>query len=199
MDDCFDLPLSLCALPIRATHNRHPRTSRSRDRFRHRSPSHGSARARPACNTHSASSAESLFPLLADHAACKVPHTARSTWLVQCHFPAGRRQGSLTIHDFSPHPFTLIRASDCLPHWLHLWIVCRVVKAMNKLQPIDLQGSAIKARSLPTSMSNKVVIILLATLIVSAMTVWLGLLGWGMVEILRSIAAWTKTLWTTIF
>jgi hypothetical protein len=70
---------------------------------------------------------------------------------------------------------------------------------MNKLQPIDLQGSAIKARSMPTPMSKRVVIIMLATLIVSAMTVWLGLLGWGMVEILRSIAAWIKTLWTTIF
>jgi len=48
-------------------------------------------------------------------------------------------------------------------------------------------------------MSKKVLIGLLAALIVSAMVVWLGFLGWGMVEILRSMAAFVKTLWTIIF
>jgi hypothetical protein len=70
---------------------------------------------------------------------------------------------------------------------------------MNNLQPVDLQDPGIKPRSLSTPMSKKVLIGLLAALIVSAMVVWLGFLGWGMVEILRSIAAFVKTLWTTIF
>jgi hypothetical protein len=70
---------------------------------------------------------------------------------------------------------------------------------MNNLQPIDLQGARIKPRSLPTPISRKVVIGLLAALIVSAMIVWLGLLGWGIVEILRSSAACIRSLWTTFF
>jgi hypothetical protein len=70
---------------------------------------------------------------------------------------------------------------------------------MNNLQPVDLQDPRIKPRSLPTPMSKKVLIGFLAVLIVSAMVVWLGFLGWGMVEILRSIAAFVKTLWTDIF
>jgi hypothetical protein len=70
---------------------------------------------------------------------------------------------------------------------------------MNNLQPVDLQDPRIKARSLSTPMSKKVLIGLLAALIVSAMVVWLGFLGWGMVEILLSMAAFVKTLWTIIF
>ncbi len=70
---------------------------------------------------------------------------------------------------------------------------------MNNLQPVDLQGARIKARSLSTPMSRKLVIGSLATLIVSAMIVWLGFLGWGVVEILRSLAAWIRSLWTTFF
>jgi hypothetical protein len=48
-------------------------------------------------------------------------------------------------------------------------------------------------------MSKKVLIGLLAVVIVSTMVVWLGFLGWGIVEILRSIAVFVKTLWTTVF
>jgi hypothetical protein len=68
---------------------------------------------------------------------------------------------------------------------------------MNNPRPVDLQGARINARSLPTPMNKKVTVGLLALLIVSAMTIWLGLLGWGMVEILRSIAACIRSLWTT--
>ncbi len=70
---------------------------------------------------------------------------------------------------------------------------------MNNLQPVDLQGARIKAQSLSTTMSRKVVIGFLATLIVSTMIVWLGFLGWGIVEILRSLAGWITSLWTIFF
>jgi hypothetical protein len=70
---------------------------------------------------------------------------------------------------------------------------------MNNLQPVDLQGARIKARSLSTPMSKKVVVGFLATMIAVAMIVWLGFLGWGMVEILRSLVACFRSLWTTFF
>jgi hypothetical protein len=40
---------------------------------------------------------------------------------------------------------------------------------------------------------------LLAVFIVSAMVIWLGLLGWGIIEILRSIAAGIRVLWEEFF
>jgi hypothetical protein len=70
---------------------------------------------------------------------------------------------------------------------------------MNNLQPVDMQGARIKARSSSNPISKKVVMGLLATMIATAMIVWLGFLGWGIVEILRSLAACTRSLWATFF
>jgi hypothetical protein len=70
---------------------------------------------------------------------------------------------------------------------------------MNNLQPVDMRGARIKTRSLSNPISKKVVMGLLATMIASAMIVWLGFLGWGIVEILRSLAACFRSLWTTFF
>jgi hypothetical protein len=72
-------------------------------------------------------------------------------------------------------------------------------RRMNTPRPVDLHGARVKAEPLSTPVSKKVVIGFLATLIVSAMIAWLGLLGWGMVEILRSVAACIRGLWTTFF
>jgi hypothetical protein len=70
---------------------------------------------------------------------------------------------------------------------------------MNNLQPVDMQGARIKVRSLSTPISKKVVMGLLAAMIALTMIVWLGFLGWGMVEILRSLAACIRSLWTAFF
>ena len=69
---------------------------------------------------------------------------------------------------------------------------------MNSLRPVDLEGAGIKARSYSTPISKKVLVGLLAALIVLAMVVWLGFLGWGMMELLRSIMVGVKPLWAKI-
>ena len=74
---------------------------------------------------------------------------------------------------------------------------CR--ERMNSPHPVDLQGSRIKARTLSGPASKKVLVGLLAVFIVSAMVIWLGLLGWGLIEILRSIAAGIRVLWGEFF
>jgi hypothetical protein len=70
---------------------------------------------------------------------------------------------------------------------------------MNSPHPVDLQGSRIKTRTLPAPASRKALVGLLAAFIVSAMVIWLGLLGWGLVEILRSMAAGIRVLWGEFF
>ena len=70
---------------------------------------------------------------------------------------------------------------------------------MNSPHPVDLQGSRIKARTLSGPGGKKVLVGLLAVFIVSAMVIWLGLLGWGIIEILRSIAAGIRVLWGEVF
>jgi hypothetical protein len=42
-------------------------------------------------------------------------------------------------------------------------------------------------------------IALLVVLIVSVMIAWVGFLGWGVVEILRTMATGIGSLWTKIF
>jgi hypothetical protein len=70
---------------------------------------------------------------------------------------------------------------------------------MSKLQPIDLQGTRIKNQSLSAPRNRRVIISLLVALIVSAMVVWLGLLGWGIIEILQSFATFTRSVWSALF
>ena len=70
---------------------------------------------------------------------------------------------------------------------------------MNSPPPVNLQDSKIKARTLSGAGSKRVLIGLLAALIVSAMVIWLGLLGWGIIEILRSMAAGIRVLWGELF
>jgi hypothetical protein len=43
------------------------------------------------------------------------------------------------------------------------------------------------------------VIGLLVLVILSVMIAWVGFLGWGVVEMLRTIASWTEGLWMKIF
>lgn len=64
---------------------------------------------------------------------------------------------------------------------------------MANLQPVDL-----KARSTSARTSRKIVIGLLGGLIVSVMIVWVGFLGWGVVEALKKIAAFVVSLWTSV-
>jgi len=50
-----------------------------------------------------------------------------------------------------------------------------------------------------TPASRKVVIALLVALIITVMIVWFGLLGWGVIELLRSIAGGLGALWAKLF
>jgi hypothetical protein len=70
---------------------------------------------------------------------------------------------------------------------------------MHNLKPIDFQNPEVKRRSLRSRKSRKIVIGLLGALIVAVMIVWLAFLGWGALEIGRSVLVGLKKLWTTLF
>jgi 4-hydroxybenzoate polyprenyltransferase len=68
---------------------------------------------------------------------------------------------------------------------------------MNDLHPIDLQDPEIKSRPSASGSSRKIAILLLASLIASAMIIWFAFLGWGIVGILHWFLAYIYSLWTT--
>jgi hypothetical protein len=70
---------------------------------------------------------------------------------------------------------------------------------MNNPRPVDLKYPNLKARSSSVGTSKRLLIGLLAALIVSVMIVWVGFLGWGVVEALSTIVAFMRSLWTTVF
>ena len=70
---------------------------------------------------------------------------------------------------------------------------------MNDLKPIDLKDPRIQSRSSARATRRRITIGLLATVIVTAMIVWLGFLSWGLLEILRAIGSYVAKLWSMIF
>jgi high-affinity Fe2+/Pb2+ permease len=66
---------------------------------------------------------------------------------------------------------------------------------MSNLLPFNLQDPRIKSRS-SSRASRKMVIALLIALIITVMIVWFGVLGWGVVEMLRALAGLISGLWT---
>jgi hypothetical protein len=70
---------------------------------------------------------------------------------------------------------------------------------MNNLKPIDLQDSRIKSGSLRARAGKKIAICALVVLIATVMVAWFGFLGWGVIEIIRSLAIGLQKLWTTFF
>jgi hypothetical protein len=61
---------------------------------------------------------------------------------------------------------------------------------MNDLKPLDLQDPRIKSGHAKGRAGKKAAIYFLVVLIVAVMVAWLGFLGWGVVELVRSIAAY---------
>ena len=70
---------------------------------------------------------------------------------------------------------------------------------MHQLKPVDLQNPRVMVSRTRTPASRKVVVALLVALIITVMIVWFGLLGWGVIELLRSIAGGLGTLWAKLF
>ncbi len=70
---------------------------------------------------------------------------------------------------------------------------------MHHLKPTDLQNPRVMVSRTHTPASRKVVIALLVALIITVMIVWFGLLGWGVIELLRSIAGGLGALWAKLF
>jgi len=60
---------------------------------------------------------------------------------------------------------------------------------------LNLQDPRVKLRS-SSRASRKMVIGFLIALIITVMIVWLGFLGWGVVEMLRALASLIGDLWT---
>jgi hypothetical protein len=69
---------------------------------------------------------------------------------------------------------------------------------MNNHQPVKLRGQSIKPSLSPQSARRKLLITLLSVVIVSVMIAWFGFLGWGMIEILRSLNEAAKALWSML-
>jgi hypothetical protein len=65
---------------------------------------------------------------------------------------------------------------------------------MSNPRPINLDEPRTAATS--AQLGRKILIVVLAALIMSTMTAWCGLIGWGAIELLRVIAAAIHRLWT---
>lgn len=70
---------------------------------------------------------------------------------------------------------------------------------MNNLQPIDLKDPRIKSSSSPGALRRRMVIAALVSIILMAMIAWLGFLGWGLFEILRTTGSYIAKLWSMLF
>jgi hypothetical protein len=70
---------------------------------------------------------------------------------------------------------------------------------MNNLKPVDLQDPRIKSGQSPARIGKKIAICSLVVLIVTIMVVWFAFLGWGAIEILRSLAVGVQKLWTALY
>ena len=60
---------------------------------------------------------------------------------------------------------------------------------------LNLQDPRVKLRS-SSRANRRMVIGFLIALIITVMIVWLGFLGWGMLEMLRALASLIGDLWT---
>jgi hypothetical protein len=63
-------------------------------------------------------------------------------------------------------------------------------------EAIKLRTDPIKAHFSLGEPRRKLPIALLATLMIPIMTVWFGVLGWGMIELLEWLGDFIKTLWS---
>jgi hypothetical protein len=70
---------------------------------------------------------------------------------------------------------------------------------MNNLSPVDLKDPRIKTQPSSGRAVRNLLIALLIVLIVSVMIVWIGFIGWGVVEVLKAIGIWIRNLWTATF
>ena len=70
---------------------------------------------------------------------------------------------------------------------------------MSNPRPINLREPGAGRRAPSAQIGKKTIIAGLAALVVSTMIAWCGLLGWGMVELLRLTATALYRLWTGLF
>jgi hypothetical protein len=70
-----------------------------------------------------------------------------------------------------------------------------VITRMNDLSSVHLPDPDLKPRVDSRRRTRKVIIGLLAALIAAAMIGWLGFLGWGVVELLRTGADFIDSVW----
>jgi Flp pilus assembly pilin Flp len=69
---------------------------------------------------------------------------------------------------------------------------------VNNLSPVHLPDPDLKPRVYSRRKARRATIGILATLIAAAMIGWLGFLGWGLVELFRSVANFIDTIWKTV-
>ena len=69
---------------------------------------------------------------------------------------------------------------------------------MTKLEPVDLKDSQIHPGPCSVWTSKRFAIGLMAIFIVVVMIAWFGFLGWGVIELMRQLTSFIKSLWTTV-
>jgi hypothetical protein len=67
---------------------------------------------------------------------------------------------------------------------------------MSNPRPVNLREPGAGTPASAAQTGKKIIIMALAALIVSTMIAWCGLLGWGIVELLRLTATAILRLWT---
>jgi hypothetical protein len=103
----------------------------------------------------------------------------------------------------------LIKLYEGFVRWLYLAHAIRLLRPalatslaslnsrvqMNNPHPIKVQVARAELRNTAHVVRKRALIGSIAMLIVLTMVIWLGLLGWGVVEIIRSATAGVRTLW----
>ena len=69
---------------------------------------------------------------------------------------------------------------------------------MNNLSPVHLPDPILKPRVASRRKARRATIGILAALIAAAMIGWLGFLGWGIVELFRTVANFIDAIWKTV-
>jgi hypothetical protein len=67
---------------------------------------------------------------------------------------------------------------------------------MSNPRPVNLREPGTGTRASSVQAGKRIMIVAVAALVVSTMIAWCGLLGWGLVELLRLTATAIHRLWT---
>jgi hypothetical protein len=68
---------------------------------------------------------------------------------------------------------------------------------MSDLPRVDVHRSAIGPQQAAVALKRKAAIFALIALIIFIMIAWFGVLGWGVIEAVRQVITFIKSIWTS--